>query len=250
MSREQLVERGPELDGEGSKRVYVAVIGGTSGIGLEIARAYASEGAQVILSGRNAGRAEAVARTLGPTARGIEVELARPEQIARALVNIDRVDHLVLAAVERDENTVRDYDIDRAIRLVTQKLVGYTEVVHALISAFMPEASILLLGGLAKERPYPGSTTITTVNGAVASLVRTLAVELAPIRVNALHPGIVGDTPAWSDKSADMLEQVRSRTPTGRLVETQDVVHAARFLLENRSVNGVNLEIDGGWLVG
>ena len=229
---------------------YIAVIGGTSGMGLEIARAYASEGARVFLSGRDAGRAEAAARTLGPTARGIEVELARPGQIARALASIDRVDHLVLAAVERDENTVRDYDIDRAVRLVTQKLVSYTEVVHALISAYTPEASILLFGGMAKERPYPGSTTITTVNGAVVSLVRTLAVELAPIRVNALHPGIVGDTPAWSDKSADVLEHVRSRTLTGRLVEVQDVVHAARFLLENRSVNGVNLEIDGGCLVG
>jgi len=232
-----------------SDSLNVTVIGGTSGIGLELARAYAAGGAHVVLSSRDAERASEVAHGLGASARGIGLELARPEEIAGALAGVGRVDYLVLAAVERDENTVREYEVERAIRLVTQKIVGYTEVVHALIPAYTPETSILLFGGLAKARPYPGSTTITTVNGAVASLVRTLAVELAPIRVNALHPGVVVDTPFWSSKPAAVLEEVRSRTPTGRLVEVRDVVDAARFLLENRSMNGVNLDVDGGWLL-
>jgi NAD(P)-dependent dehydrogenase (short-subunit alcohol dehydrogenase family) len=105
-----------------------------------------------------------------------------------------------------------------------------------------------LYGGLAKERPYPGSTTVTAVNGAVTSMVRTFATELAPVRVNALHPGIVADSPAWAD-AAEMLEQVRARTPTRRLVTMDDVTDAAIFLLENRSVNGVNLSVDGGWII-
>ena len=157
--------------------------------------------------------------------------------------------HLVVAAIDRDENTVREYDIRRAARLVTLKLVGYTEVVHALASDCLPDASIVLFGGLAKDRPYPGSTTVTTVNGGVTGLVHTLAVELAPVRVNGIHPGVVGDTPAWSGKPAEVLERIVARTPTGRLVAMDDVVHAVLFLLENPSANGVNLAVDGGWLL-
>ena len=62
------------------------------------------------------------------------------------------------------------------------------------------DTSVLLFGGLAKEKPYPGSTTVTSVNGAVTTMVRTLAIELAPVRVNAIHPGIVGDSPTWAEQ--------------------------------------------------
>jgi NAD(P)-dependent dehydrogenase (short-subunit alcohol dehydrogenase family) len=87
------------------------------------------------------------------------------------------------------------------------------------------------------------------VNGGVSGLVRTLAVELAPIRVNAIHPGIVGDTPEWSVKPKEMLDAFVERTPLGRLATTDEVVHASLFLLENGAVNGVNLEVDGGWML-
>ena len=90
------------------------------------------------------------------------------------------------------------------------------------------ESSVLLFGGLAKDRPYPGSTTVTSVNGAVTTMVRTLAIELAPVRVNALHPGIVGDTPNWKDNAA-MLDAVRAKTPTGRLATMADVTDAERL---------------------
>ena len=154
----------------------------------------------------------------------------------------------MLAAIERDQNTIATTTSSGAIRLVTLKLVGYTEVVHALAPRLDPEGSILLFGGLALRRPYPGSTTITTVNGGVEGLVRTLAVQLAPVRVNAIHPGIVGDTPEWADKP-EVLEAVRARTPIGRPVTTDEIVGASVFLLENGAVNGVSLEVDGGWLL-
>src|SRR5205085_11857190 len=165
-----------------------------------------------------------------------------------ALEGIESVDHVVLAAIERDSNSVREYDIARALKLATLKLVGYTEVLHCLHSRMHDDASVLLFGGLAKERPYPGSTTVTSVNGAVETMVRTFATELAPVRVNALHPGIVGDSPAWVNNDA-MLENVLARTPTRRLVTMDDVADAALFLLQNRSVNGVNLAVDGGWVI-
>jgi NAD(P)-dependent dehydrogenase (short-subunit alcohol dehydrogenase family) len=86
------------------------------------------------------------------------------------------------------------------------------------------------------------------VNGAVKSMIKTMAVELAPIRFNAIHPGIIGDTPAWKDKP-EALEVVRSRTPGGRLATTDDVVDAVKFLFNNKGVNGVNLIVDGGWML-
>ena len=226
----------------------VVVIGGTSGLGLEIAKAYAGRGRSVLVAGADPAGAESAARELGERGRGVELDLTEPAKIASCLADVGAVDRLVLSAIARDANTVREYDIEQAIRLVTLKLVGYTEVVHTLAGRLHDESSILLFGGMAKERPYPGSTTVTAVNGAVTAMVRTLAIELAPVRVNAIHPGIVGDSPQWVGREA-VLQATLDRTPTGRLVTTGDVTDASVFLLENRSVNGVNLVVDGGWIM-
>jgi NAD(P)-dependent dehydrogenase (short-subunit alcohol dehydrogenase family) len=231
------------MDDSGS----VVIVGGTQGIGRELAQHYADQGREVVISGRDEGRAKEEADEIGGRTLGLGFDLARPHEITPKLSGIEDVRHLVLAAIERDTNSVRQYDIDQALRLVTLKLVGYTECIHALLPSMGPESSVLLFGGLAKDRPYPGSTTVTTVNGAVTTLVRTLVVELAPIRVNALHPGIVGDSPTWKGRP-EVLERVLSRTPTERLVTMRDVVEVAVLLLENRSVNGINVEVDGGWL--
>lgn len=221
------------------------VLGGTSGIGRELAVRLAGDGRDVVISGRDPVRAKEVAGAIGPTVSGIGLDLAQPDTIAEALAEVSRVDRLVIAAIERDANHVRTYDLAAAIRLVTLKLVGYTEVVHTLVDRFTPDASIVLFGGLAKDRPYDGSTTVTTVNGGVSTLIRALAVELAPIRVNAIHPGIIGDSPAWENKDNSAVIQ---RTPLGRLVTMAEIVDATLFLLENGGVNAVNLVVDGGSL--
>jgi NAD(P)-dependent dehydrogenase (short-subunit alcohol dehydrogenase family) len=228
---------------------HAIIVGGTSGIGKAVAEHLAARGESVVITGREAERASAIAAEIGGSVRGLALDLARPEEIESRLADVEHVDELVIAAIERDENSVRDYDIDRAIRLATLKLVGTTEVVHTLAPRLANDAAIVLFGGLAKERPYPGSTTVTTVNGAVSAMVRTLALELAPVRVNAIHPGVVGDSPAWSGKPAGVLDAFVSRTPCGRLASMEDVAHAVLFLLDNQSVNGVNLDVDGGWLL-
>jgi NAD(P)-dependent dehydrogenase (short-subunit alcohol dehydrogenase family) len=225
----------------------VVVVGGTSGLGREIARHYAGTGRPVVVTGRDPERATGTAAELGSRTSSATFDLTRPHEIAAALADVGPVRHLVLAAIERDANAVADYDIDQAIRLVTMKLVGYMEVIHALLPRIDREhGSILLFGGQAKERPYPGSTTVSTINGGVVGMVATLATELKPLRVNAIHPGIVGDSPYWTGKP---LEHIAARTPTGRLVTMADIVHASAFLLENRSANAVNLPVDGGWLL-
>jgi len=222
------------------------VLGGTSGIGRELASRLAAEGRSVVISGRDAERAKGIAAETGASVTGIGLDLADPPTIRTALAGIGPVDHLVVAAIERDANHARTYDLVGATRLVTLKLVGYTEAVHTLLDRFTPEASIVLFGGLAKDRPYDGSTTVTTVNGGIGSMVRTLAAELAPIRVNAIHPGIVGDSPQWRDKPT---EGVVARTPIGRLVTMAEIADATLFLLRNGGVNGINLTVDGGWLL-
>ena len=225
----------------------VVIVGGTQGLGRELAQSYADGGRDVVVTGRDLARAEAAANEIGGRTRGIAFDLAEPHAIADRLADLGTVDYLVLAAIERDVNTVREYDIDSALRLVTLKLVGYTEVIHTLIPRLGDDSAILIYGGLARDRPYPGSTTVTTVNGGVTSLVRTLVTELAPTRINALHPAIVGDSPQWRDMPAERLQALVQRTPIGRLVTMEEVVNASRFLLENDAINGINLVVDGGW---
>ena len=136
-----------------------------------------------------------------------------------------------------------------AIRLATLKLVGYTEVVHALRPAMHDDTAIVVFGCRAKDRPDPGSTTVSTDNGGVVGMVNSLLNELKTIRVNSVHPGIIGDSPFWAAKPPEVLEGYRSRTPTGRLSSMADIVGAVDFLLTNRGVNGVHLDVDGGWLL-
>jgi NAD(P)-dependent dehydrogenase (short-subunit alcohol dehydrogenase family) len=226
----------------------VVIVGGTQGLGRELAQSYADEGREVVVTGRDQARAETAANEIGGATRGIGFDLAEPHTIAGALAGVEDVDHLVLAAIERDVNKIREYEIDAALRLVTMKLVGYTEVIHVLLPQMRDDSSILIYGGLARDRPYPGSTTVTTVNGGVTSLVRTLVIELAPIRVNAIHNGIVGDSPQWKDMAPERHKALVDRTPIGRLVTMEESMGAARFLLENKAINGINLAVDGGWM--
>lgn len=227
----------------------VVVIGGTAGLGLAVAEHYANLGRSVVVSSRDEQRARDAAQEIGGQTTGVAVDLAEPEGIADALKDLGPVHDLVLVAIERDYNSIREYDVAKATRLSTLKLVGYTEVVHSLLPRLDPDSSILLFGGLAKERPYPGSTTVTTVNAAVEGMVRTLALELAPIRVNAIHPSVVGDHREWESKPAEVLNRFIAQTPIGRLITTDEVVAATTFLLDHQAINGINLFVDGGWTI-
>jgi NAD(P)-dependent dehydrogenase (short-subunit alcohol dehydrogenase family) len=224
----------------------VVVIGGSSGLGRAVAEHYAGAGREVVISCRDADRGAGIAAEIGARTRSVTLDLEKPAEIHASLADIGPVDYLVIAAIDRDDNRVREYDIERAIGLVTLKLVGYTEVIHALLDRLHDDSAIVLFGGLAKDRPYPGSMTVTTVNGGIVGMVVALATELAPMRINAIHPGIVGDSPFWEGKP---LDHIVARTPTKRLTQMADIVDAVRFLLENRSVNAIDLRVDGGWMI-
>ena len=128
------------------------VVGGTAGIGLRLAETYAARGRDVVITGRELERCSTAATSIaGPATRpGVRLRPRRSRRPSpRALEAVGPVDRLVLGAVDRDENTVASYDVARALRLVTLKLVGYTEVIHALLPRLTENASIVLFGGLA-----------------------------------------------------------------------------------------------------
>lgn len=226
----------------------VVIVGGTGGIGQAVARHYLERGKPVVITGRDEERARSIAADMGDGVTGLGFDLSQPTTIEGALADVGPVSRLVLSAIDRDHNPLDDYSIDRAIALTTMKLVGYTETIRTLRPRMEDDGSVVLFGGRAKDRPYPGSTTVTTVNGGVSSLISTLVIQLKPIRFNAIHPGIVGDSPFWEGKQG-ALDAVIARTPTGRLTTMADVVDATVFLLENPSVNGIDLYIDGGWML-
>ncbi len=249
----------------------VLIAGATQGTGRELAAAYLRDGANVVVTGREAKRAETVAAELTAeataavagqppavttgddpplpgVATGLALDLSRPDTVAAALAPVGRVDRLVLVGMVRDRNTLAGFDTAAASQLAVTKVVGYTAVIAALAERLAPDASVLLFGGGSKDYPYPGSTTLTAANAAVSGMVRTLSTELAPVRVNAIHPGPIGDSPFWHGKAelADTLAKFRAQTLTGELGDMADVVDACRFLLENRQANGIDLPLDGG----
>jgi NAD(P)-dependent dehydrogenase (short-subunit alcohol dehydrogenase family) len=222
------------------------IVGGTGGLGRLLAQRFADRGDEVVITSRTRATADAAAQEIGGHTRGLALDLVRPETIAEALAEVTEVDNLVITAIEQTPNSIRELDIAAALRVVTIKLVGYAETVRVLHARFRPGASVVLFGGIAKERPYPGGTMVTVINGGVSGLLKTLAVEIAPHRVNAIHPGIVGDSPKW--RGVPSHPHV-PRTPIGRLVTMAEVADAVDFLLTNTGINAQDLHVDGGVLV-
>ncbi|HVU60364.1 MAG TPA: SDR family oxidoreductase [Mycobacteriales bacterium] len=222
------------------------VIGGSAGLGRFIATRFASRGDDVVITSRDVGRAVAVAEEIEGNVTGIAVDLSKPSGLESQLASITAVDHLVLTAISQFPNTLREFDVEEATAAVVTKLVGYPEVVRLLHPRMSAGACVVLFGGVAKDRPYPGSTIVTTHNGGISALARTLAVEIAPHRVNALHPGVVGDSPKWA---AMPDHPAIPRTPLGRLVTMAEIADATDFLLGNGGINGQDLTIDGGFSI-
>jgi NAD(P)-dependent dehydrogenase (short-subunit alcohol dehydrogenase family) len=227
----------------------IVIVGGGSGLGRAVAEHYAAQGRDVVVTSRDEGRAKAAAAEIGGSTTGIALDLSKPEGIRPALAGVGPVAHLALVGVERDESSIRAYDLAGASALVVSKLVGYPETVSALLDRMSPSSSVVLFGGSAKDRPYPSSLGVTTANNGVVGLVKVLAVECAPIRVNSIHPAPVGDSPVWTSKPQAVLDGIAARTPIGRMVSTADVVGGVVFLFENEGVNGQDLGINGGFLL-
>lgn len=221
------------------------IVGGSGGLGRAMAQYFADRGDDVIITGTDRANTESIAAQIGASCRGLSVDLGKPETISASLSDVPAIDNLVMTAVGQSANTLKQLDITAAVAAVTMKLVGYAETVRVLHERFNPGASVVLFGGLAKERPYPGSTIVSTFNAGISGLIKTLAIEVAPHRVNALHPSLVGDSPKWRDMPNPPFA---AKTPIGRLVTMAEIVDATDFLLRNNGINAHDLYVDGGLL--
>ena len=229
---------------------HIFIVGGTSGLGFSLAQAAHALGANVTIAGRGAERAAELARSIGPRASGLHIDLEDSASIQEALAKADAIDHLVLTPVYGVNQSIKDFNFEDASRAVRIKIVAFAEIVNAALARLKPTSSIVLFGGLGKANPYPGSTMISIVNGGMIGMAKTLAVELAPIRVNGVSPGLVEDSPRWrrrvKEGAGPTVEAMRARTPARRLPTTEDIVHGVFFLMDNRAANGIDLELDGG----
>ncbi|WP_437311244.1 SDR family oxidoreductase [Sorangium sp. So ce388] len=228
---------------------HVVVIGGSSGIGLGVARACLARGATLTLVSRSPEKLAGAAAELGD-ARRVRTFAADVTQEAEVRSLFDQhppARHVVVTAVQGHYQPVREMDIAAARRLIDSKLVAALHVAkHARIE---PGGSLVFTTGIAAVRPGPGGAVVAAVNGALMSLVRALAIELAPVRVNALSPGWV-DTPVWDSIAGGAKEerfaQHARRLPVGRIGAPADIADAALFLMGNGFTTGEVLHVDGG----
>jgi NAD(P)-dependent dehydrogenase (short-subunit alcohol dehydrogenase family) len=197
------------------------VLGGTSGIGKEIVKSMAAKGTTVYPLGPNVRkRAEGGQGDRSQHRSGSRSTSPNPRPSPRRWPSIETVDDLVIAAIERDANTIGELRRRPGIRLVTLKLVGYAEAIHALRESLHPHGSIVLFGGLATAAPLPRfDDRVDRERRRRRHRAHSLTTELAPVRINAIHPGIIGDSPFWENKDNS---HVIARTPLGRLVTMQE----------------------------
>lgn len=231
-----------------SDRVVV-IFGGTSGIGLAAARQAKAAGAQVIVIGNDAARAEAVAGQ-NDFAGWRAADVTRADTVAAALADIARVDHLVLLAGTFVLGKVRDADVDHLRRAFDERVWGAVHAIRALGERLDKNGSITLISGALADRPNPyGTAIIGAASAAMEALARGLALELAPVRVNALSPGMI-DTPilakALGAGRDEAVAGMKRSSPLQRVGTAEEAGAAVVFLMANGWMNGATLNVDGG----
>ncbi|RWO99185.1 MAG: SDR family oxidoreductase [Mesorhizobium sp.] len=231
----------------------VLVVGGSSGMGLALARQCLEAGAEVIISGRNEDRLKRAREQLGNPAAldTVAVDITREDQVAALFRRIGRLDHIVSTAadIEGAYEQLPALELKAAQRVVESKFYGPLLLAKHGAPMLSATGSITFTSGIAAYRPAARGSVVAAVNAALEGLVRALAIELAPIRVNAVSPGWV-DTPIWTfvagDKKDDTLNAMAERLPVGRVGQPDDIADAICFLMGNAFTTGTTLHVEGG----
>jgi NAD(P)-dependent dehydrogenase (short-subunit alcohol dehydrogenase family) len=227
---------------------HVVIIGGGSGIGLEVARRSAAAGASVHLGGRTPEKLATAAKEVGGTWQ--VVDSTGQESLAAFFGALDRVDHLFTPGASYTVGPLRELsDSDAASPFVTKFWGQYHAVKHAA-PRLAPDASIVLMSGAASVRPPGAAPAYVACNAAVEGLGRGLAVELAPVRVNVVAPGTI-DGNLWAGRPADVREasfaQYRGDTLLHRVGKESEVADAVLYLFGSTYTTGSTLYPDGGY---
>ena len=231
------------------KSARVLVIGGTSGIGLGVASAVAERGATPIVVSRRQSSVDRALAELPEGTRGATVDLTDPSGLDRLVADVGDIEHLVFTAGEPLELLgFTDLTADVIGRYFQTRYVGALSAVRAFATRITPGGSITLTSGTAAERPGLGALP-ASVCGAINALTKALAFELAPLRVNAIAPGVVR-SPLWDalserDRRA-MYDQAAQQLPLGRVGEVDDAARAYVYCMEQEFGTGIVLTVDGG----
>ena len=226
----------------------VVVVGGSSGIGLSTAELAKSEGAEVLVASRNADRLKAVADRLG--AKAIPTDVTNDESVVDLFRQCGPVDHVVVTAAQLRSGPFKTVPMEDVRKTMESKFWGAWRVARA--AQFRPGGSLTLVTGFLSIRPRPNSAIVGAANGALESLARSLALELAPVRVNAVSPGII-DTPirAAMPEAArrEMLAKTAAALPVGRVGVGEDIARQILTFMTVGFATGSIVYIDGGALI-
>ncbi|PBB33031.1 SDR family oxidoreductase [Mesorhizobium sp. WSM3882] len=231
----------------------VLIVGGSSGMGLALARRCLAEGSGVIIAGRNAARLNAARDELDrPAALATAVaDISREAEVATLFARIGRLEHIVSTAadIEGAYRLLPDIELSAAQKVVDSKFYGPLLLAKHGAPKLSANGSLTFVSGIAAYRPAARGSVVAAVNAGLEGLVRALAIELAPIRVNAVSPGWV-DTPIWQfvagDAKDETLAAMAKRLPAGRVGRPEDIADAIRFLMGNGFTTGTTLHVEGG----
>ncbi|MFC0430055.1 SDR family oxidoreductase [Kutzneria buriramensis] len=226
----------------------VLVIGGSAGIGLETARLARAEGAEVIITGRNADRLEQAAEEVG-AARAEAFDATDFERLDEFFGDLPAIDHVLVTAGSPYYGPLADFDFERANRNTDQHLWLPVRVAKHAVDKVRPGGTLLFMSGTGARRTYPGLFLASAMTAALPALVKGLALEIAPVRVNLIAAGFV-DTPLSAQLLGDQLDnrrqQLRDTLPIRRVVGPADVAALAVHLMANTALTGATYDIDGG----
>jgi NAD(P)-dependent dehydrogenase (short-subunit alcohol dehydrogenase family) len=223
----------------------VIVVGGTAGIGFAVAKATRDAGANVVVGSSNATNVAAAVDRLGNSAEGSAVDVTSEADVAAFFERVGRFDHLVYTAGDwaRPSNP---WDLEAAGGVLSVRFWGALRAIKYARATISQDGSITLTNGAVAHRPRKGAPLSTAMAGAIEHLTRALAVELAPIRVNAVCPGVVL-TDVWKNLPEGQLERMTSRQPLPRGGTPREVAEAYLYLMRGGFTTGDVLRVDGGY---
>lgn len=231
---------------------HVVVIGGSSGIGKAVAAQALEAGADVTIGSRSADKLAKVAAELGGDVSTAVVDVTSEESVRAFFAPIDSLDHLVVCPGDMATGSVYDVTAEAIRACLDTKIVGQLLCVRHAARKLTPVGSVVLLAGAGGYKAYPELTVTAAANVGIGAMGRSLALELAPIRVNVVVAGMI-DTPLWhfipEAQRAMFFEQTAKTTPVGRIGQPSDVAATVRHMLENSFISGAIVHVDGGALL-